>query len=59
VETYSADNGYINYLQNTAIVNNSSGTMVVGLIFSSQIIGIGHNIGSVPDIAKNMLNEDK
>jgi hypothetical protein len=43
--SFGADNAYINNLNSTQINNNSSGNVVVGLIFSNQIIGVGHNIG--------------
>lgn len=35
----------MNNLNNTRISNLGSGDVAVGLIFSSQIIGIGHNVG--------------
>ncbi len=43
--SFGADHAYINNLQNSIIINNGSGEVVVGLIFSNQIIGIGHNLG--------------
>ena len=42
---FNAEKAYINDLNSTRIVNNGSGTVAIGLIFSSQIIGVGHNVG--------------
>ncbi len=44
-------------MQKKLIENNSAGTVVVGLVFDNQIIGIGQNIGSTFDNDKNQLNE--
>jgi hypothetical protein len=57
--TFGADNAYVNNLQNARIVNNSAGIVVVGLIFSSQIIGIGQNIGSDSDDSESQLNQEQ
>ena len=52
---FGADIAYINNLNSTKIKNNSNGgTVAVGLIFSGQIIGIGHNIGAD---ATDILND--
>ena len=42
---FSADTAYINNLRNSRIINNGAGEVIVGLIFSNQILGIGHNLG--------------
>jgi len=42
---FNAEKAFINNLQNTRISNNGSGDVAVGLIFSGQIIGVGHNVG--------------
>ena len=42
---FVADTAYINNLQSTRIVNNGTGDVAIGLIFSNQIIGVGHNVG--------------
>jgi hypothetical protein len=42
---FTADKAFINNLRNTRIVNNGTGDVAVGLIFSGQIIGVGHNVG--------------
>jgi hypothetical protein len=55
--TFGGAKAHINNMQNTLIVNNSAGTVVVGLVFDNQIIGIGQNIGSTFDNDKNQLNE--
>ncbi|MFT5219277.1 MAG: hypothetical protein ACI87H_001414, partial [Gammaproteobacteria bacterium] len=44
--TFGADTAYINNLRGSRIVNNSAGEVAVGLIFSNQIIGIGHSVGA-------------
>ena len=46
---FNASKAYINNLQNTRIVNLGSGDVAIGLIFSSEIIGIGHSVGSNSD----------
>jgi hypothetical protein len=57
--TFGAANAYINNLQNSQIINNSQGIVVVGLTFDSQIIGIGQNIGSGFNGSLSQLNENK
>jgi len=42
---FNAEKAFINNLQNTRIQNNGTGDVAVGLIFSGQIIGVGHNVG--------------
>ncbi|MCZ6578244.1 MAG: hypothetical protein O6927_02695, partial [Gammaproteobacteria bacterium] len=55
--TFGAENAYINNLNSSNIVNHSAGEVIVGLIFSSQIIGIGHNIGMDSTNELNPLNQ--
>ncbi|MFC1589269.1 hypothetical protein ACFL3P_03255 [Pseudomonadota bacterium] len=42
---FVAATAYINNLQSTRVVNNGTGDVAIGLIFSNQIIGVGHNVG--------------
>jgi hypothetical protein len=46
---FNASKAFINNLQNTRIANLGSGDVAIGLIFSSEIIGIGHNVGASSD----------
>jgi hypothetical protein len=46
---FTAPKAYINNLQNTRITNLGTGDVAIGLVFSSEIIGIGHNVGSHSD----------
>ena len=56
--TFGAPNAYINNLQNAKVINNSAGNIVVGNIFSSQVIGVGFNLGSNVDVNHGrQLNE--
>ncbi|MCP4090613.1 MAG: S-layer family protein, partial [Gammaproteobacteria bacterium] len=43
--TFGASTAYINNLFSSPIINNSSGTVAEGFVFSNQILGIGHNLG--------------
>jgi len=58
---FNADKAFINNLQNTRIVNNGSGDVAIGLIFSGQIIGVGHNVGlnsqETEDVPKEKSSE--
>jgi filamentous hemagglutinin family protein len=56
--TFGAENAYINNLQNAKFINNSAGNIIVGNIFSSQIIGVGFNLGSNVDVSHAQLNEE-
>lgn len=42
---FTAANAYINNLQSSRIINNGTGEVAIGLIFSAQIIGVGNNVG--------------
>jgi hypothetical protein len=55
--TFGADTAFINNLQNTLIRNNTTNQVAVGLIFSGQIIGIGHSIGSSSSITLNEIDQ--
>jgi len=50
--SFGADNAFINNLRNSRIVNNGAGEVIVGLIFSNQILGVGHNLGMSATHAK-------
>jgi len=47
---YGADTAYINNLQSSKIKNLGGGTVAVGLIFSEQVLGVGHNLGMNSDM---------
>ncbi len=59
---FNAEKAFINNLRNTRIVNNGSGDVAVGLIFSGQIIGVGHNVGvnstETEEVPADKQNED-
>jgi hypothetical protein len=42
---FGADTAFINNLQSTRIEVIGGGEVAVGLIFSNQVLGIGHNVG--------------
>jgi hypothetical protein len=57
--TFGADNAFINNLNNSPIVNNSLGTVIVGSVFSNQVVGIGINMGSNSYSHNGQLNAEK
>ncbi|MDH5387799.1 MAG: filamentous hemagglutinin N-terminal domain-containing protein [Gammaproteobacteria bacterium] len=54
---FNAQEAYINDLNSTLIVNNGSGTVAIGLIFSGQIIGVGHNVGLNSGQTETVVND--
>ncbi|PCJ86081.1 MAG: hypothetical protein COA54_09595 [Thiotrichaceae bacterium] len=55
---FKAEKAFINNLQNTKIINNGTGDVAVGLIFSGQIIGVGHNVGLNAENTEGVLFEE-
>jgi hypothetical protein len=56
--TFGSEFAYINNLNLTDVVNHSSGEVRVGLVFSNQVIGIGHNIGADSTQTENALDQE-